>query len=318
MDQLDAERIVNLIEAIKAETLRIATEEPEEHRKLRTGNLDDRAGCGGQYFGTWDIAAGMLRDCSMYTLYPLLRLARSAHQSVHLPTAIDELLTPYINYLGYSGFPQLETFGNELRALSKEANATEIEAMLAAYLLYANRLYCWVYHYFPWNMGEHFKYRDLEPSELVPSSPPADIIEPSDTYIRLTWEPLGISVKAWLAVEQNPELCNDLLAALPFTVLQEHPMVTGDSIFAWAPMTSTAPVHVKEEIRKAPLGRLRFSQRTGQKIIVQYGPTKETIFAPVLGGVCEEDIGKLATVGPAAWDATYRNKNLLWLTVERC
>lgn len=95
-------------------------------------------------------------------------------------------------------------------------------------------------------------------------------------------------------------------------------MVTGDSMFAWAPMASTAPIHVKEEIRTAPLGRLRFSQRTGQKFIVQYGETKETIFAPVLGGVCEEDLGKLKTVGAAAWDATYRNKNLIWLSVERC
>lgn len=94
-------------------------------------------------------------------------------------------------------------------------------------------------------------------------------------------------------------------------------MVTGESIFAWAPMASTAPIRVREEIRKAPLGRLRFSQRTGQKLIVQYGLTKETILAPVLGGVVQEDVHKLAEVGKAVWNATYRTKELVWLTVEK-
>ena len=133
----------------------------------------------------------------------------------------------------------------------------------------------------------------------------------------MTWEPLGISARAWLAVEQNPELCQDLLAALPFTILQQHPMVTGESLFAWTPLASTAPVRVLEEIRFAPIGRLRFSQRTGQKIIVQYGATKETIFAPVLGGIVKEDIPKLPGLGRAVWQANYKSKDLIWLKVER-
>ncbi|MEK9724092.1 MAG: hypothetical protein VW405_11515 [Rhodospirillaceae bacterium] len=127
-----------------------------------------------------------------------------------------------------------------------------------------------------------------------------------------------MSVRAWLAVDGNPELCDDLLAALPFRVLQDHPMVTGESIFAWTPLVSTAPIRLREEIRFAPLGRLRFSQRTGQKLIVQYGETKETIMAPVLGSVVEADVGALPALGRAVWASTYETKAPIWLTVERC
>ncbi|MFB9948499.1 hypothetical protein ACFFP0_06540 [Rhizobium puerariae] len=318
MNQPQQDTIERFLQDISAETARIEREEPEDHRKLRTGMLDDRAGCYGQYFGTWDIAHGMLRDCSMYALYPMVRMARLPEMEKQLPRLIEELLVPYTNYLGYSGFPQFEEFGDRLRGLMAKASPAELERMLSAFLLYVNRLYCWAYHYFPWNLGEQFKYADAEAIDaaLAADAVVKDGFTPTRTLIRMTWEPLGISVRAWLATDQNPELCDDLLKALPFRILQEHPMVTGESMFAWAPMTSTAPVRVKEEIRKAPLGRLRFSQRTGQKLIVQYGLTKETILAPVLGGVIEEDLHKLQEVGRAVWKATYETKELIWLTVE--
>lgn len=317
--QPEQDTIERFLQDISAETSRIDHEEPDDHRKLRTGMLDDRAGCYGQYFGTWDIAHGMLRDCSMYALYPLLRMARQADMEKQLPRMVDELLVPYTNYLGYSGFPQFELFGDRLRVLMKDATASELEKMLTAFLLYTNRLYCWAYHFFPWSLGEQFRYQDADAVDalLAADAVTKDSFTPTKNLIRMTWQPLGISVRAWLATDQNPELCHDLLNALPFRVLQEHPMVTGESMFAWAPMTSTAPIRVKEEIRKAPLGRLRFSQRTGQKLIVQYGLTKETILAPVLGGVLEEDLHKLPEVGRAVWQATYKTKELIWLTVEK-
>lgn len=304
---------------IDAETAAIMDREPEETKKLREGRLDDKAGAYGQYFGTWDIAAGMLRDCSMYTLYPLVRLARQKRSDLNIAVMVDEMLPPYTNYLGYSGFPTLERLGDAMRPLLRGASPGDVDALLSAYLRYANRLYCWVYHYFPWGLGEHYRYAEGEDAASAHDQAAAivDGFAPSDTFIKLTWEPLGVSVRAWLAVDQNPELCRDLLDALPFKVLQEHPMVTGESLFAWTPLTTTAPVHVTEEIRFAPIGRLRFSQRTGQKLVVQYGATKETIRAPVLGGVVAEDQAKLAAVGRAVWDATYATKDLIWLTVEK-
>ncbi|MBS7701078.1 MULTISPECIES: hypothetical protein [unclassified Chelatococcus] len=312
-----------IVAMIDAETAAIMKQEPEETKKLREGRLDDKAGAYGQYFGTWDIAAGMLRDCSMYALYPLLRLARQKRSDLNISVMVDEMLPPYTNYLGYSGFPTLERLGDLMRPVLREANQEDTDALLSAYLRYANRLYCWVYHYFPWNLGEHYRYPDDAEGRAADAQAARDaaaIVDgftPSDTFIRLTWQPLCVSVRAWLAVDQNPELCRDLLNALPFTVLQEHPMVTGESMFAWTPLTTTAPVHVTEEIRFAPIGRLRFSQRTGQKLVVQYGATKETIRAPLLGAVAAEDKAKLPAIGRAVWDATYASKELIWLTVER-
>ena len=306
-----------LTAAIRQRTAVITGREPEDARKLRLGRLDDRAGAYGQYFGTWDIAAGMLRDFAMYALYPLVRMARSPG-GIRQPDLIEELLPPYTNYLGYSGFPELERFGDGLRRLAKAEAGRPLDDALAAYFAYANRLYAWVYHYFPWHLGDRFMYPDPTVADEAEAATVVGSARPSDRLIRLTWQPLGISVRAWLAVDQNPELCAELLAALPFTVLQDHPMVTGESIFAWTPLVSTAPIHVREEIRKAPVGRLRYSQRTGQKLIVQYGPTKETILAPLLGSVLDEDLHRLPTVGRAVWNSTYRSKELIWLTVEPC
>jgi hypothetical protein len=138
-----------------------------------------------------------------------------------------------------------------------------------------------------------------------------------DRWLRLTWQPLGISVVMELATFRNAELCADILAAAPFTITQEHAVVTGKSIYAWTPVMSTAPVHWREVIREAPLGRIRFSQNTGQKVILQYGPTTEDLLAPVLGQVLPEDLGKLGPLGEATWHANYTTKDIIWLTVER-
>lgn len=308
------ENMAAYVEEVDAETRRIEKEEPVELQKLRTGALDDRAGSYGQYFGTWDIASGMLRDFSMYTLYPLLRIARSG-QTANLPAIIEELFEPYTNYLGYSGMPTLERFSLGLRSLGKSADAMDIERGLCAYFRYANRLYSWVYHYFPWNLGEHFVYADeaeFEQPEPGSAEPP----HPSDPLIRMTWPELDISVQASLSVHANPELCTEFYEALPFRVMQSHPMVSGKSLFAWTPLASTAPIRTREEIRLAPKGRLRFSQRTGQKLILQYGPTTETIMAPVLGMVVPEDIDKLDRLGEAVWDSVYKTKHKIWVEVE--
>ena len=64
------------------------------------------------------------------------------------------------------------------------------------------------------------------------------------------------------------------------------------------------------------MGRLRFSQRTGQKLVVQYGAVTETILSPVLGQVVPADIGKLAGVGAVVLASTFTTKSPIFLTVE--
>lgn len=308
--------VVQLVQEIDAASAAIVREEPVEMRRLRTGALESQAGSYGQYFSTYDIAAGMLRDYAGYTLFPLVRMARDPAIPVeHIRRMIEEFDGPYSNYLGYSGLRTLGDFAVRLRGLAPTASKAELAELLAALNRFANRTNAWCHHFFPWDMGEKFRYDGAEAPDLY--DPPADYVPPTaDTAdIVLRWEPLGVEMRAQLAKAANPELCADLLAALPFTVLQDHAVVTGKSMYAWAPILSTAPVHVKERINQAPLGRLRFSQGTGQKLIVQYGPTSEDLLAPVLGQIVGEDLHLLDVVGEAVWASTFQDKSPIWVTV---
>lgn len=309
------------VDEVKALTHRMMNEEPKEIADLRLGEMDIPAGSYGQYFGTWDIAHGMLRDYSMYTMYPLVVLAED--QDVEPRTmskVVDALDQSYSNYLRYSGFPKMGKLALELRAHLK-ANPTKAEVITAlrAFTEYTNKLQAWSFHYFPWGLGKYFKYPE---ARLQTAPPPVSDLGATRAHIktgqriRISWEPLGISVNATLASNENPELCADLVAALPFSAIQDHAVVTGESMYAWSPFVSTAPIHLRERICDAPIGRLRFSQSTGQKFIVQYGPTTEDLAQPVLGEIDAADAARLAEVGKAVWESTFESKALIWMKVE--
>lgn len=304
-----------LMADLEAATVRVAKAEPDEHRKLRTGGLEGRPGGQGSYFTTLDIAHGMLRDFAMYIVYPTLVLHRDRRDVAASRAMVQQMFPTVLNYLGYSGFGELKSLGHDFLALSDDLDQDRFDAGLTGFLRYTNLLYGWAYHHFPWSIGDHMRYAPQDPAPLPEVQ---DDLAPTDTLIRLSWEPLGIEVRAFLAVDGNTELCNELLGAMPFTCLQTHAMVAGESLMAYSPLVSTAPTPFKEEIRRAPPGRLRYNPRTGQKVIVQYGRTTEDIFAPVIGSVLAEDHHKLAALGAAVWESTYLTKQEIWLTVERC
>jgi hypothetical protein len=149
-----------LKEQVDAETERIWREEPEEHRKLRLGVIDNAAGSYGQYFTTWDFANGMIRDYSMYTLYPLLRIGLDpAFTLEHMKKLFRAFDPQYTVYLGYSGFETLETFGRAfLDAMDTMSTKDEFIETLTALLRYANKLAAWSFHYFPWAIGVLFPH----------------------------------------------------------------------------------------------------------------------------------------------------------------
>src|ERR1700758_1681466 len=92
-----------LTEALNARTAALMTKEPEEIHRFRSGTLENKAGSYGQYFGTWDIAHGMVRDYSMYTMYPMLQLAENSKLDHEQLRAVFEAFDPpYSNYLRYS------------------------------------------------------------------------------------------------------------------------------------------------------------------------------------------------------------------------
>lgn len=313
-----AAEVDDLVLRLERATAGIIRHEPNGLRELRTGQFHGQPGSYGQYFGAVDIAAGMLRDFAWYVAYPTLVMLREHRDKKMTVAMIREMFPALINYLGYSGFPELRVYGAAIIERLDHTDTDGIDKMLTAFCRYLNAIYPWVYHYFPWDLGDHMRYADGGAQVSITAISNPETLTPTDALIRMRWEPLDIEVRAWIAVEHNAELCRDVLAAMPFTAMQSHPMVSGESLFAWAPMITTAPTPFKEEIRKAPIGRLRYSTRTGQKLIVQYGSTSEDIMAPVLGAVMAEDCHKLPALGKAVWNSVYQNKVPVWLTVERC
>lgn len=148
---------------IKAETKRIWLQEPDELKIQRLGLLVNHAGSNGQYFGTWDFANGMMRDLSMYTMYPMLRLFVSGQFSLEqMKSMYVEVLPVYTEYLRYSGYPTLCAYCREFRAIMDTIETEEefIE-LYKSLLMYCNKLAAWVYHYAPWEMMVSFKQKDL-------------------------------------------------------------------------------------------------------------------------------------------------------------
>ncbi|KAJ7770518.1 rcorf13 [Mycena metata] len=309
----------NVIAALNSETAAIRTVEPQEIRTIRTGAL--KVGTNNQFFTTWDFTNSLLRDLSAMTWYPLLLTFEdksfTLQQACVLAGRFD---TPYTNFLKYSGFPKMGEFSAALMVLLPVA-ATREEAITAvrAFLGYLNCLTAWSFHTFAWGLGgKSLVYTPPDANTLVSM---ADLsrrvaVQPTGLRAKLTWQPLNISVVALLATEENPELVGDLVAALPFTVLQDHAVVSGQSMYAWAPIISTAPVQVKERQCDAPIGRIRYSQGTGNKVIIQYGIVTEDVATPVLGEILPEFKEQLAEVGRAVLESTFQTKDNIMLTIE--
>lgn len=137
------------------ETKRIWFKEPDELKKLRLGIIDNDAGSYDQYFTTWDFANGMIRDYSMYTLYPILRLAENPLFTLeHLKALIKTFDPPYSVYLGYSGYRTLEKFAAQfIESFETIKTKKEFVEIFKSFIRYTNKLGAWSYHYFPWGIG---------------------------------------------------------------------------------------------------------------------------------------------------------------------
>lgn len=131
------------------------------------------------------------------------------------------------------------------------------------------------------------------------------------------WPSLGSKVTVRLSDDTNRALVDDVWQNLPFSCVQDHGVVTGEIVYCWVPMVSTAEVTKMELHSEAPQGQVSYSQGTGNKIIIKYGPATEDIGAPELGVVVEEDFPTLVSVGRRAWESTYATKDLIEVVFER-
>ena len=110
--------------------------------------------------------------------------------------------------------------------------------------------------------------------------------------------------------EANKELVDEVWNALPFTSVQEHGMVSGEMIYCWVPVLSEAKIVNKQLHTESPLGRVSYSQGTGNKIIVKYGECNEDLYAPVLGLIDEKNMPELKKVGREVWFNYFNDKKI--------
>lgn len=135
--------------------------------------------------------------------------------------------------------------------------------------------------------------------------------------ILLEWPDLQLSAVAELADDKNPELCDDLWNALPLCSIMNNAVITDGSMYCWLPLLSFAPIHFKERIDQAPVGRLRYSQATGNKLIVQYSQCYEDVNGTVLGAVIPEHVDIIKQVGEKARESIFMTKQELHIKVSR-
>lgn len=135
--------------------------------------------------------------------------------------------------------------------------------------------------------------------------------------ILLEWPDLQLSAIAELADDKNPELCDDLWNALPICSIMNNAVITDGSMYCWLPLLSFAPIHYKERIDEAPIGRLRYSQGTGNKLIVQYSQCYEDVKGTVLGEIIPEHIDIVKKVGEKARESIFMTKKELHIRVSR-
>lgn len=135
--------------------------------------------------------------------------------------------------------------------------------------------------------------------------------------MKIEWPELKTSIEAILEDSRNPELCDEIWKELPFECIQEHGVVTGKIIYCWTPVVSMAPVRVAQKHTDAPVGRVSYSQGTGNKVIIKYGECTEDIGAPVLAKIDKKDIEKLKKIGKEIWYHVYCSKEIYRVRFSR-
>jgi hypothetical protein len=118
----------------------------------------------------------------------------------------------------------------------------------------------------------------------------------------IEWPDFNIKVEAKLEDVRNADLINEIWDNLPMTCVQEHAMVTGKSMYCWAPMVSIADIPFQMRIKDTPPGVVSYSQKTGNKLIVRYGKVTEDLMTPIVGFIDPAEVPQLEKVGEAVWN----------------
>ncbi|KAI0695712.1 hypothetical protein BC835DRAFT_1414685 [Cytidiella melzeri] len=290
---------------------KILSAELAEITAIRTGNL--KIGSNNQYFTTWDFANSMIHDQSiMGTPGTILSISVS-------------LQLPPLQQLPHHGF-----FCGE--ALPSHAHRQERQGCWQGCLLppcLSQLFAAWSFHAFPWGLGKDLTY--------VPNMTAVASLQDLSRWVtvlpglkaRLTWGKLNILVIAHLAANENDKLIVEFMKICLSLIVIRHcyQCYVGLHLHChsrshrgfrriYVHLGSThlhSPVQVKKRQCNAPVGCIRYSQGTGNKMIIQYGEITEDIKTPVLGEVKAQYAPQLKQVGQAVLANTFaaKKKNIM-------
>lgn len=142
-------------------------EEPRELHLIRQGYVKTGAGTYGQWFSTYHDIHHDLRWFTERVFPLLLQAARGRVFSLVELRALTRLMIGRrMDFIGWLG---LELFAHHtdrlLDSLEEIESVQEFEQCILALHLYADRLYAWTTHYYPWGAIGLFPLRSKE--ELV-------------------------------------------------------------------------------------------------------------------------------------------------------
>lgn len=150
-----------LKDKIVKETERIWLTAPEDLKALFMGALKNKAGSYDQWWTVIDFANGMIRDFSMYTMYPILKAVMDPIFTLDQAKLLVKYVHPPVtDYLRYSNFITLDKFDREfISVLDTIKTKEEFIELYTVYLKYVNKLAAWSYHYMTWEVSALYPYR---------------------------------------------------------------------------------------------------------------------------------------------------------------
>jgi hypothetical protein len=152
-----------LIQSIVDATDRIWLDEPPEIRRFREGIFESGAGSYGYAFPNMVFVNGDMRALSTWiTPNAVMKALRDDLFTLeHCQRLFAWLNMVNVDFLAYCGFVEMARFCHAIVDHFDEMTSKhDFERVLQVWYAYANRMYLWVHHMFPWAAGATIRTRD--------------------------------------------------------------------------------------------------------------------------------------------------------------
>lgn len=158
---------------IVEETDRIWMTEPVEVRRMRLGIFPTESGSEGQYFTNMVFINGDMRALSTWITPGVIvrALADDAFSLDHVKKLFEWTNLVSVDFLAFTGFVRFAEFAHRIVGVFDQIETKEeLESLLKAWYAYANRMYLWVHHMFPWALGTAFPKPTADDLEFMSAS----------------------------------------------------------------------------------------------------------------------------------------------------